>query len=161
MKKEVKIGITAVVAIILFYIGINFLKGVNVFTTTNTYYVKLGEDMISTVGDIVKLPRIPDYQEGPWCYKRGDNYYLIYAAGGIPEHISYSMSKSPEGPWEYKGKIMYDQNTGSFTNHAGIVNYKGRDYFFYHTGWLKGGGGFNRSISVEEFKFNHKAYQNR
>lgn len=40
MKKEVKIGITAVVAIILFYIGINFLKGVNVFTTTNTYYVK-------------------------------------------------------------------------------------------------------------------------
>ena len=40
MKKEVKIGITAIVAIILFYIGINFLKGVNVFTTTNTYYVK-------------------------------------------------------------------------------------------------------------------------
>lgn len=93
-------------------------------------------------------------EEGPWLDKRGDNYYLIYAAGGIPEHISYSMSKSPEGPWEYKGKIMYDQNTGSFTNHAGIVNYKGRDYFFYHTGWLKGGGGFNRSISVEEFKFN-------
>lgn len=40
MKKEVKIGLTAIVAIVLFYIGINFLKGVNVFTTTNSYYVK-------------------------------------------------------------------------------------------------------------------------
>ena len=40
MKKEVKIGLTAIVAIVLFYIGINFLKGINVFTTTNSYYVK-------------------------------------------------------------------------------------------------------------------------
>ena len=40
MKKEVKIGITAIVALVLFYIGLNFLKGINIFTTTNTYYVK-------------------------------------------------------------------------------------------------------------------------
>lgn len=40
MKKEVKIGITAVVALALFYVGLNFLKGINVFTSTNTYYVK-------------------------------------------------------------------------------------------------------------------------
>ena len=94
------------------------------------------------------------YEEGPWLDKRGDNYYLIYAAGGVPEHISYSMSKSPEGPWEYKGQVMTQQNTGSFTNHSGIVHYKGRDYFFYHTGWATGGGGFNRSMAVEEMHFN-------
>lgn len=40
MKKEVKIGITAIIAIALFYFGINFLKGVNIFSSTNTYYVK-------------------------------------------------------------------------------------------------------------------------
>lgn len=94
------------------------------------------------------------YEEGPWLDKRGDNYYLIYAAGGVPEHISYAMSKSPQGPWEYKGQVMTQQNTGSFTNHSGIVNYKGQDYFFYHTGWAKGGGGFNRSMSVEKMYFN-------
>lgn len=93
------------------------------------------------------------FEEGPWLDKRGDNYYLMYAAGGVPEHISYSMSKSPEGPWEYKGQVMTLQNTGSFTNHSGIVHYKGKDYFFYHTGWMPGGGGFNRSIAVEEMKF--------
>lgn len=94
------------------------------------------------------------YEEGPWLDKRGDWYYLIYAAGGVPEHISYSMSKSPLGPWEYKGKVMANQDTGSFTNHSGIVNYKGKDYFFYHTGWAPGGGGFNRSMAVEEMHFN-------
>jgi phospholipid/cholesterol/gamma-HCH transport system substrate-binding protein len=40
MRKEVKIGITAIVALVLFYVGLNFLKGINVFTSTNTYYVK-------------------------------------------------------------------------------------------------------------------------
>lgn len=95
------------------------------------------------------------YEEGPWLDKRGDNYYLIYAAGGVPEHISYSMSKSPTGPWEYKGVVMsQDNNTGSFTNHSGIVHYKDKDYFFYHTAWAPGGGGFNRSMAVDELTFN-------
>lgn len=94
------------------------------------------------------------YEEGPWLDKRGDHYYLMYAAGGVPEHISYSMSDSPTGPWTYKGQVMTQQNTGSFTNHSGMVHYKGHDYFFYHTGWARGGGGFNRSMAAEEMFFN-------
>lgn len=38
--KEVKIALTAIVAAILVFIGINFLKGINVFQSSNTYYVK-------------------------------------------------------------------------------------------------------------------------
>ena len=49
---------------------------------------------------------------------------------------------------------MKQQDTGSFTNHSGMVHYKGKDYFFYHTGWAKGGGGYNRSMAVEEMHFN-------
>lgn len=37
--KEVKIALVAVVAIIAVYLLINFLKGVNVFKSSNTYYV--------------------------------------------------------------------------------------------------------------------------
>lgn len=40
MKKEIKIALTAVVAVVLLYVGINFLKGINVFTSTNSYFVK-------------------------------------------------------------------------------------------------------------------------
>lgn len=94
------------------------------------------------------------YEEGPWLMKRNGIYYLMYAAGGVPEHISYSTSDKPTGPWKYQGQIMRQQATNSFTNHAGICEFKGHNYFFYHTGWLPGGGGFTRSVAVEEFNYN-------
>jgi hypothetical protein len=42
----------------------------------------------------------------------------------------------------------------SFTNHPGVADFKGKSYFFYHDGALPGGGGFTRSVSVEEFTYN-------
>ncbi len=38
--KEVKIALTAIVAVAALFAGINFLKGVNIFQPTNAYYVK-------------------------------------------------------------------------------------------------------------------------
>ena len=147
------------------------------------YYAKLNDDMISLKGGVNPKEAIDDkqqvgriymtvdgfgapdvenrdstvkykdnYTEGPWFMKRGKNYYMLYAAGGVPEHIAYSMSKKPLGPWKYKGEIMPLEKTGSFTNHCGVVDFKGKSYFFYHTGKL--GGGFGRSVAVEEFKYN-------
>ena len=84
----------------------------------------------------------------------GGGYYLLYAAGGVPEHISYSTAPSPAGPWTYAGEIMPLSDTNSFTNHCGVADFKGHSYFFYHTGKLPGGGGFGRSVAVEEFKYN-------
>lgn len=109
------------------------------------------------------------YTEGPWILarditpldKKGRKakkserlYYLLYAAGGIPEHIAYSTAPSFDGPWTYRGEIMPQEPTGSFTNHCGVTDFKGHSYFFYHTGKLPGGGGFGRSVAVEEFKWN-------
>ena len=107
------------------------------------------------------------YTEGPWIMKKPQmananakkgqstkGYYLLYAAGGVPEHLAYSEAPTPTGPWTYKGTIMPEGGTGSFTNHCGYERFKGHDYFFYHTGKLPGGGGFGRSVAVEEFKFN-------
>ena len=139
------------------------------------YCVKLKEDMISLDGEVFNLEMTeegfgaPDaskrdrnkkykdmYTEGPWIMKKpvGSGYYLLYAAGGVPEHLAYSESPTPTGPWTYKGTIMPEGGTGSFTNHCGYERFKGHDYFFYHTGKLPGGGGFGRSVAVEEFKFN-------
>jgi arabinoxylan arabinofuranohydrolase len=132
------------------------------------HYVKLNEDMISIDGEIKQVPntiesfgkrtvddpkRPTTYEEGPWLYKRKDLYYLLFAGGPISEHIGYSTSKSPTGPWKYQGIVMPTQG-GSFTNHPGIIDFKGKSYFFYHNGALTGGGGFNRSVCVEELKFN-------
>lgn len=53
MKKEIKIALTAIVAVVLFYIGLNFLKGINVFTSTNSYYVKFKDVVGLTVSSPV------------------------------------------------------------------------------------------------------------
>ena len=137
------------------------------------YYLKLNRDMISYEGELGKLPMTEEafggpmmkerekgkkykdsYVEGPWLTKRNGTYQLLYAAGGVPEHISYSTAPSPLGPWKYAGEIMPLCDTNSFTNHCGVADYKGHSYFFYHTGKLPQGGGFGRSVAVEEFKYN-------
>jgi len=137
------------------------------------YYLKLNPDMISYSGELGLLDMTEEafggpimskreqgkqyrdsYVEGPWLSKRGNTYQLLYAAGGVPEHISYSTAPSPVGPWTYAGVIMPLGETNSFTNHCGVADFKGHSYFFYHTGKLPKGGGFGRSVAVEEFKYN-------
>lgn len=93
------------------------------------YCVKLNPDMVSYSGKIVKFPKIEDYQEGPWFYKRGDKYYLAFASTCCPEGIGYAMSDNPMGPWEYKGHIM-DHTPRTRGNHPGIIDYKGKSYCF-------------------------------
>lgn len=138
----------------------------------NLWSVKLNKDMISydtSVGEngIIRHPmtvealgkRIPpdqkrgtSYEEGPWLYKRNNLYYLFFAGGPIAEHLGYSTGPTAEGPWTYGGVLMTPQS--AFTNHPGVVDYKGKTYLFYHNAGLPGGGGFTRSVCVEELKFN-------
>jgi len=93
------------------------------------------------------------YEEGPWVMKRNGTYYISYPAGGVPEHMAYSTAPTINGPWTYRGRIM-DEANNSFTIHGGNITFKGRDFMFYHNGGLPGGGGYNRSACVEEFKWN-------
>ncbi|MDR6968541.1 hypothetical protein J2X31_002564 [Flavobacterium arsenatis] len=130
-------------------------------------YVKLNEDMISYSGDIVEVPmteesfgkregnpeRPTKYEEGPWLYKRKELYYLFWPGGPLPEFIGYSTSKNAQGPWKYGGIIMPAEGK-SFTNHPGVIDFRGKTYFFYHNGALPGGSGFTRSVSVQELEFN-------
>ena len=137
------------------------------------WYVKLNKDMISfetSIGDhglIVQdmsveafgkrtkedPKRLTTYEEGPWLYKRNGLYYLFFAAGPISEHLGYSTGPSPKGPWKYGGVVMPTQG-GSFTDHPGVVDYQGKTYLFYHNAALPDGGGFHRSVCVDEMKFN-------
>ena len=72
----------------------------------------------------------------------------MFAARCCSEFLAYSTAPGPTGPWTYRGTIMPAQG-GSFTNHAGVIDFNGGSYFFYHNGALPGGGGFTRSVAVE------------
>ncbi|BAV06759.1 Carbohydrate binding module (family 6) [Filimonas lacunae] len=133
------------------------------------FYVKLNKDMISYTGDITEVPQTAAafggvrgsgdapqdmFVEGPWFYKRKQQYYMMYAGmENRTECLSYATSANPTGPWEYKGKIMSKQPTNSFTNHGGIIDFKGKSYLFYHNALLKGGGSFGRSTAIESFTY--------
>lgn len=131
------------------------------------WYVRLNSNMISFSGSPTQIPlttagfgtrvgnasRPTLYEEAPWVYKRNGLFYNVFAAECCSEFIAYSTAPGPTGPWTYRGTVMPRQG-GSFTNHAGIVDFNGGSYFFYHNGALPGGGGFTRSVAVERFTYN-------
>lgn len=138
------------------------------------WYAQLGDDMVSLKSKVTPVdiadstafgPRVLKYdyglgkktmkgnfEEAPWVYRRGNLYYLEYAAGGVPEHWAYSTSHSIHGPWTYRGKIMGEPEN-SFTIHGGAITIADRSFMFYHNGRLPWGGGFRRSSAVEEFRY--------
>ncbi len=40
MRREIKIGLTGIVALVLLFIGMNFLKGSKIFSTSQPYYIR-------------------------------------------------------------------------------------------------------------------------
>ncbi|WP_286966984.1 glycoside hydrolase family 43 protein [Flavobacterium sp. UBA4854] len=116
-------------------------------------WVKLKKNMIEVDGEITTF-KPKNYIEGPWVYKRKGLYYLVYASEGTkPEMIEYCTAKSITGPWKYQG-IIQENVPNSFTTHPGIIDYKGKSYFFYHNGSLPTGGSYRRSICVDYMHYN-------
>lgn len=119
---------------------------------TVCYYAKLKENMIALDGPIQTI-ELPYFTEAPWIHKKGDWYYLSYAYQ-FPERTAYAMSKSVTGPWEFKG-LLNEVAGNSNTNHQAIIEFKGNDYFIYHTGVIPtNGGSFRRSVCVDRLFYN-------
>lgn len=77
------------------------------------------------------------FHEGGFIFKRNGFYYFIYTDISRQDRatcIGYAMSKSPLGPYEYKGVII--DNAGCdpevWNNHGSVVEYKGQWYVLYH-----------------------------
>jgi len=123
------------------------------------YMVKLKRNMVEIDGPVTKVP-FRNYSEGPWLFKRGNLYYMAYAAdapGVQAEQIGYSTAKKITGPWTYGGLITGSAIHG-FTIHPSIIEFNKQWYFFYHDGsyTLNGtpGGDCRRQVCVEYLYFN-------
>lgn len=119
---------------------------------TQCYYAKLKENMTELDGPIIPI-KLPRFTEAPWIHKHGEWYYLSFASE-FPEKICYAMSKSINGPWEYKG-ILNELAGNSNTNHQSIIDFNGKSYFIYHNGGINtNGGSFRRSICIDRLYYN-------
>ncbi len=96
--------------------------------------IEMADDMRAVKGDFYKMD-MGGYEpkmEGPWVFKRKGLYYYT-----MPENnreLSYYTSKSPTGPWKYRGVFMEQEHEAN--NHHSIVEYKGQWLLFYHR-WLE------------------------
>lgn len=119
---------------------------------TTLHYVKLKNNMIEMDGPIKKID-LPKFTEAPYIHKKNGWFYLTYAYE-FPEKIAYAMSRSIEGPWEYKG-ILNEIAGNSNTNHQSIIEFKEKSYFIYHNGALvPDAGSFHRSVCIDYLYYN-------
>ncbi|WP_092544350.1 family 43 glycosylhydrolase [Actinoplanes derwentensis] len=114
----------------------------------STRVIKLGDDMVSTVGsaEVIDAPLV---FEASHMFKRQGKYYYSYSSNfgfsgpvdpnGPPTGaIAYLMADDPMGPWTpetYAGVIF--RNPGTYfgaggNNHQSVFEFKGQYYFTYH-----------------------------
>ena len=125
---------------------------------------QLKDNMKELSGESKTMEGLPEgFKEGPYAFKRGNWYYLTFPwvrgkkgiDGDNPtETLAYAMSKSPLGPWDFKGIIMAEHSNGCWTNHHSIVEYKGQWYIFYHTNFFSPNDDKRRSACIERISFN-------
>lgn len=99
LTKEIKIALVAIVGILVMYFGINFLKGMNLFSTNNAYYM--------TFDDIQGLgASTPIYADG---YKVGtvDGLEYDYKENG-PIKVKVDIVKDLRIPQGSKAEIVKD-----------------------------------------------------
>mgnify|MGYP003575404765 CR=1 FL=1 len=76
------------------------------------------------------------FHEGSSLRKRGDTYYFVYSSmvRGKPTSLAYATSKSPLGPFQYRGVIVDNDGCDpqSWNNHGSIEEVNGQWYVFYH-----------------------------
>jgi len=119
---------------------------------TTLHYVKLKENMIEMDGTFKKI-ELPKFTEAPYIHKRNGWFYLSYAYE-FPEKTAYAMSKSLDGPWEYKGLIGEIPGNCN-TAHQSIIEFKGKWYYVYHNGALvPDAGSFHRSVCIDYLYYN-------
>lgn len=77
MKNEIKIALTAIVCIAILIVGINFLKGINIFNATNSYYVKLKNAKQLAVSNMVYANGYPIGSIREIDYQYEDNSSVV------------------------------------------------------------------------------------
>lgn len=77
LTNEVKIALTAIAAVALLFVGINFLKGINVFESSNSYYVKFKDIKGLAVSNLVYANGYPVGTVRDINYNYGDNNGVV------------------------------------------------------------------------------------
>lgn len=111
----------------------------------------------TTIRDSIVTEKEHRFHEGGYMVKRNDIYYFVFTGLSISDYascISYATSKSPWGPFKYRGVIINNDHCDpeNWNNHGSLVEFKGKWYVFYHR--ASNGSNSMRKACLEPITFN-------
>jgi hypothetical protein len=121
------------------------------------YVAKLKANMMEIDGEPKIIENLPEkgLLEGPFPLERNGIYYLTYPhVENKIERLEYATSNSPLGPFKQAGVILDESQSGCWTVHHSLVDWKGQWYLFYHDKDLSPSFDKNRSIRADKLFFN-------
>ncbi len=123
----------------------------------NIYVAKLKENMKELASEVVTIPNLPTkgLKEGPFVFERNGIYYLTFPhVENKTERLEYAIGDNPMGPFKMTGVIMDESETGCWTNHHSIIQYKKQWYLFYHHNDYSPKFDKARSVRLDSLSFN-------
>ncbi len=99
------------------------------------------------------------YVEGPFVFRRGGKYYLMWSEGGWtgPDYsVAYAVGDSPTGPFTRVGKVLQqDPKVATGAGHHSVIPVPGSDtwYIVYHRRPLGDTNGNHREVCIDEMRF--------
>ena len=124
----------------------------------NIYAAKLKENMTELASDPVILKDLPGkgLKEGPYLFERNGIYYLTFPhVENKTERLEYFMSDNPLGPFKTGGVIMDESESGCWTNHHSVIQFKNQWYLFYHDKNYSPNFDKARSVRADSLFFNN------
>jgi hypothetical protein len=123
----------------------------------NIYAAKLKENMIELASDPVILKDLPmkGLKEGPYLFERSGIYYLTFPhVENKIERLEYFTGDNPLGPFKTGGVIMDESESGCWTNHHSVIQFKNQWYLFYHNKDYSPNFDKARSVRADSLFFN-------
>jgi len=124
----------------------------------NIYAAKLKENMTELASDPVILKDLPGkgLKEGPYLFERNGIYYLTFPhVENKTERLEYFIGDNPLGPFKTGGVIMDESESGCWTNHHSVIQFKNQWYLFYHDKNYSPNFDKARSVRADSLFFNN------
>jgi len=88
-------------------------------------------------------------------FERNGIYYLTYPhVENKIERLEYATGNNPLGPFKVTGVIMDESESGCWTNHHSVIQFKNQWYLFYHNKDYSPRFDKARSIRLDSLSFN-------
>ena len=123
----------------------------------NIYVAKLKANMLELDSEVKILGELPTkgLKEGPYMFERNGIYYLTYPhVENKIERLEYATGNNPLGPFKVTGVIMDESESGCWTNHHSVIQFKNQWYLFYHNKDYSPRFDKARSIRLDSLSFN-------